>query len=92
MNSESVSKKNSQSSIVNNKSAAFRCAKHPERYAAVSVHGTNMCWECKLGPELFEHRFGPEFYQPGGPGYAGNRRKDVRRWTMDESQTAGGAG
>jgi len=48
-----------------------RCAKHPDRFAAVSVQGMDLCWECHLGKVAFEYRFGREFYQPGGPGHTG---------------------
>ncbi len=49
----------------------YRCARHPERYPAV----TDKCWECLLGTEGFKTKFqemAEFFYQPGGPGYAGD--------------------
>jgi hypothetical protein len=49
-----------------------RCVNHPDRFAAVSVQGMDLCWECHLGKSAFEYRFGREFYQPGSPGYAGD--------------------
>jgi len=49
---------------------------HPERIACVVIFGRRpLCWECYLGHEEFLLKFGPDdaerFYQPGGPGYAG---------------------
>lgn len=70
----SVAKKKRQTNDDRQVTIKHRCAKHPERYAAVESHGINLCWECRLGMELFKHRFGRDadtFYQPGGPGYAG---------------------
>lgn len=51
-----------------------RCHKHPERYASTSIEVGPVCWECYLGPAVFRERFKEQaetFYQPGGPGYAG---------------------
>ena len=44
---------------------------HSDRFAAVSVQGRDLCWECHLGVKAFAERFGQEFYQPDGSGYAG---------------------
>ncbi len=43
------------------------CEKHPDRIAAVSVGEVPMCWQCYLSPEIFNARFGDDFYdrQPG---------------------------
>lgn len=48
-----------------------RCRNHPDRFCSV----IDKCWECQLGPEIFKKKFGDQaegFYQPGGPGYAGD--------------------
>jgi len=53
----------------------YVCERHPDRIAAVH-HGILglACWECLFRhrgrPDVFEKRFGPGFYEPGGPGYA----------------------
>ena len=69
-----------------------RCVNHPKRMPASSRDGVDLCWECLLPKKEFKRKCDENYYQPDGPGYAEKRRKDVRRWTMDESQTAGGAG
>lgn len=51
-----------------------RCHKHPDRYAAVNSMGSPLCWECFFGLDGFAERFKKDaetFYQPGGPGWAG---------------------
>jgi hypothetical protein len=52
-----------------------RCRNHPDRYCSV----IDKCWECQLGTKQFTKHLNnwqpgktaAEFYQPGGPGYAG---------------------
>jgi len=66
-----VAKNNRKSQIINHKSERHRCVEHSDRFAAVSVQGRDLCWECHLGVKAFAERFGQEFYQPDGSGYAG---------------------
>lgn len=60
------------------KKKRYRCVNHPNRIAAVhnEYHGY-LCRECmcvanKVPQELIKKRIDKAFYQPGGPGYAGD--------------------
>ncbi len=48
-----------------------RCANHPVRMPASSRNGIELCWECMLSKKDFERKCDANYYQPGGPGYAG---------------------
>lgn len=37
----------------------YHCINHPDRPAVVD----DICWECYLGKEVFEKRFGKDFYE-----------------------------
>jgi ABC-type Fe3+-hydroxamate transport system substrate-binding protein len=53
------------------------CCDHPDRIAAVSdQYRGELCWECKMGKKAFAHwdTDTPKFYEPGGPGYAGDAK------------------
>lgn len=63
--------KNRKSKIVNHKSKKYLCANHPERYAWVERLGAYLCYECAYGKTLCDGMLGESFYEPGGPGYAG---------------------
>lgn len=47
-----------------NTPAAHRCAKHPDRFAAVQVNGIGKCWQCYLSAQTFKNRFGKGYYKP----------------------------
>ena len=44
---------------------------HLDRWSAVDVDGRQLCWECYLGVEKFEVKFGKDFYRK-----AKNERKE----------------
>jgi len=58
------------------KKRKYVCVNHPARIAAVHHEEYGyLCWQChykavNAPAGTFERRFGPDFYEPGGPGYA----------------------
>jgi len=61
--------------------AVHRCERHPDRIASISTGlKGRCCWECYLPADVFERRYGAgyakiyghRFYDPEGPGHAGN--------------------
>ena len=47
--------------------AAWRCARHLDRFAAVTVNGVGCCWECYLPPKVYAARFKADFYTESKP-------------------------
>jgi hypothetical protein len=71
--------------------AAWDCANHRGRVAAMSRNGVALCWECALEPAAFQARFRvlpSEFYgDQDTPAASGSRR--VKRPAKDEPTSRG---
>jgi hypothetical protein len=49
------------------------CKNHPDRIPWLSRYGEELCYECLYGKDVSDAMLGASFYEPGGPGYCGEK-------------------